>query len=158
MINIFDRYRKVRMYLLDAVHDLTTEQFNYIPPGFKNNVIWNLAHLIAAQQGVCYLRAGEAMSIDREIFEDYKPGTKPVRFVDSSEIDYFKSLAVSTIDTFEKDYLLNKFSAYKPWTTRYGTELPDINTATEFLFYHEGLHYGYIAALRKNFRKDFFRL
>ena len=158
MANIFDRYRKIRLFLLDAVHDLTTEQFNHIPSGYNNNIIWNLAHVIAAQQGVCYMRSGKALAIDQEIFDNYKPGTKPVQFVESSEIDYFKSLAVSTIDTFEKDYMLNVFSNYKPWTTRYGTDLNDINVATEFLFYHEGLHYGYIATLRKNFRKDFFRL
>ena len=153
MINIFDRYRKVRMYLLDAVHDLTTEQFNYIPPGFNNNVIWNLAHLIAAQQGVCYLRAGNSMIIDEELFNNYKPGTRPGNFVDSTETDQLKSLAISTIDQFEKDYLLNHFTAYTPWTTRYGVELADINTATEFLFYHEGLHLGYIMALKKCMRK-----
>ena len=153
MLNIFDRYRKVRMYLSDAVHDLTTEQFNFVPPGFNNNIIWNVGHLIAAQQGVCYARAGKPLVIDDVMFKNYKPGTRPGAFVDSIEIDHFKSLSLSTIDQFEKDYLLGHFSAYTPWTTRYGVELADINTATEFLFYHEGLHMGYIAALKKCMRK-----
>lgn len=150
---IFERYRKVRRYLLETVHDLTTEQFNHIPAGFANNIIWNLGHVVAAQQGVCYARPGKELRVDKDIFDDYKPGTRPGKYVDSMGIDRIKALALPTIDQFEKDFLAGNFSIYPAWTTRYGVELADIKTATEFLFYHEGIHLGYIMALRKCLRK-----
>ena len=50
--------RSLREYLLSTVNELSTEQLNQIPDGSGNNIIWNLAHLIAAQQGICYIRAG----------------------------------------------------------------------------------------------------
>ena len=150
---IFERYRKVRRYLLETVHDLTTEQFNHIPAGFSNNIIWNLGHVVAAQQGVCYVRPGKELRVDKDIFDDYKPGTRPGKYVDSMGIDRIKGLALNTIDIFEKDCLANEFAAYTPWTTRYGVELNNINVATEFLFYHEGIHVGDIMALRKCLRK-----
>ena len=154
MEKIFDRYRKIRKFMLDTVNDLTTEQFNHIPTGFNNNVIWNLGHVVAAQQGVCYVRSGNDLKTDQDFFDHYKPGTKPEKYTDSIEIDRIKSLALSTIDIFEKDFLENRFEKYTPWTTRYGVELADINTAAEFLFYHEGLHLGYIAAMKKCLRKQ----
>ena len=153
MENLFERYRKVRRFLADTVSDVTTEQFNHIPAGFSNNIIWNLGHVIAAQQGVCYVRAGKELHRDEDIFRDYKPGTRPEKYIDSIGIDRIKSLLIPTIDLFEKDYLANEFNAYTSWTTRYGVELADIKTASEFLFYHEGIHLGYVMALKKCFRK-----
>ena len=153
MERLFERYRKIRRYLAESVHDITTEQFNQVPTNFSNNIIWNLGHVIAAQQGVCYVRSGKALRTDADIFADYKPGTRPDQYIDSLGIDRIKSLLLPTIDTFEKDYLANVFADYTPWTTRYGVELADIKTAAEFLFYHEGIHLGYIAALKKCVRK-----
>jgi len=45
-----ERLKKTRIFLLDLIKDLTTEQLNEIPKGFNNNIIWNLGHLIASQQ------------------------------------------------------------------------------------------------------------
>jgi hypothetical protein len=42
--------RKLRFAVLKAVEQLTTEQLNKVPDGFNNNIIWNIAHLIASQQ------------------------------------------------------------------------------------------------------------
>lgn len=153
MENIFDRYRKVRSYLLETVHDLTTEQFNHIPAGFNNNIIWNIGHVIATQQSVCYVRAEKPLCVPDDLFNAYKPGTKPGKYEECIDIDNLKKLALKTIDKFEKDFLADEFFLYLPWTTRYGVTLSDIQTATEFLFYHEGIHMGYIMALRKCLRK-----
>jgi DinB superfamily len=86
MINKFNRYRKVRQLLLDTVSNLTTEQLNHTAHGFNNNIIWNMGHVIAAQQGICYKRAGKALQIDNIFFETFKPGTKPKTFFDSHDI------------------------------------------------------------------------
>ena len=59
--------KKTRVSLLELVKDLSTEQLNKIPDGFNNNIIWNLAHMIAAQQGVCYVRAGLAPVVGEKL-------------------------------------------------------------------------------------------
>ncbi len=149
MINRFERYKKVRKLLLDAIHELTTEQLNHIPAGFTNNIIWNMGHVIAAQQGICYRRAGLPLKIESHFFEKFKPGTMPDIFFTSNEIDSVKSLLLSTIDDFEKDYLSKAFNHYEIWTTRYGAEISDIEVAAEFIFFHEGIHLGCVMALKK---------
>lgn len=76
-----ERLRKIRSALLDATGDLTIDQLNRIPEGFNNNIIWNLAHLVSVQQGVCYLRAGEPLSVEESFYHAYKPGTRPAAAV-----------------------------------------------------------------------------
>jgi hypothetical protein len=149
MINKFERYRKVRQLLLDTVSNLTTEQLNKIPIGFNNNIVWNMGHVIAAQQGICYRRAGKPLQIENDFFETFKPGTKPEKFFDSHEVYVIKSLALSTIDAFEKDYIQKQFEQYETWTTRFGAEITSIDVAAEFVFFHEGLHVGYVMAMKK---------
>lgn len=54
----FEIIRKTRQAILSQVSELTIGQLNEIPAGFNNNIIWNLAHMVAAQQGICYVRGG----------------------------------------------------------------------------------------------------
>ena len=141
--------KKARANFLKVIGDLTIEQLNEIPAGFNNNVIWNLGHLLASQQGLCYVRAGLKMTIDEQYFLTYKPETKPNGFVESTEVDKMKELFSSAIEQFELDYNKNIFTSYTPWTNRYGIEITNIDDAISFVLFHEGLHLGYIMALKR---------
>ena len=145
----FEIIRKTRNFLLSIVEGLSLEQVNKIPEGFNNNIAWNLGHVIAAQQGVCYLRAGLPMIIDGELFKKFKPESKPELPASPEEINQLKTLLFSTIDVLEEDYKTGKFSAYVPWTTRYGVQINTIEDAISFLSFHDGLHVGYTMALRR---------
>jgi hypothetical protein len=145
----FEILKNTRKYLLNFIDDLTIDELNEIPPGFNNNIIWNLAHLIAAQQGVCYVRGGLNLRIDESFFSTYKPETKPQKYVDQSEVAGIKELFLSTIDQLESDYYNNAFSNYNSWTNRYGVVHNNIEDTINFLLFHEGLHLGYIMPLRR---------
>lgn len=58
MVKQFDILRKTRQYVLELIANLSMEQLNEVPAGFTNNIVWNLGHMLASQQGVCYLRGG----------------------------------------------------------------------------------------------------
>ena len=141
--------RKLRSNVLGLISELSTEQLNKIPDGFNNNIVWNLGHIIAAQQGVCYKRAGLDTVVSEEFFESYRPGTKPQKFVDAEEIEHIKELLFSTLDRFEADAQKGIFTAYTPVVTRYGVELTNITDAVNFLPFHDGFHMGYVMALRR---------
>lgn len=141
--------RKTRTFLLKNLENLTTEQYNKIPEGFNNNIIWNLGHMIAAQQGVCYIRAGLAPRVGEDIINSFKSSTKPERAFDETEIENIKSLLFSTLDQLEEDYNNNLFGGYTAWTTRYGVELAGIDDALDFLPFHEGLHSACISAMKR---------
>lgn len=141
--------RKTRAFLLKNLEDLTAEQYNKIPEGFNNNIIWNLGHMIAAQQGVCYIRAGLAPRVGEDIINSFKSSTKPERAYSGAEMENIKSLLFSTLDQLEEDYNNNIFGGYTAWSTRYGVELASIDDALDFLPFHEGLHSGCIGAMKR---------
>jgi hypothetical protein len=145
----FEIIRQTRQFLLKIFNELSVEEVNTIPAGFSNNIVWNFGHIIAAQQGVCYLRAGLPSHIDRALFDLYKPDSKPETFINAEQIEELKGLMLSTIDHLEEDLEQNMFANYPAWTTRYGVELSSIEDAVQFLLFHEGLHIGYIMALRR---------
>jgi hypothetical protein len=138
-----------RLHILQTIEGLSIEQLNKIPTGFNNNIMWNLGHIVAAQQGVCYKRPGLDIIVDEEFFQTFKPETKPERFYDSTDLEKIKGLFLSTIDRLETDLEKNIFANYPTWTTRYGAVLTNINEAVSFLPFHDGFHVGYILALKR---------
>lgn len=149
MVWQIDSLRSTRKGILAFLDDLSIEELNTIPLGFNNNIIWNVAHIIAAQQGLSYVRAGLPVKINTEFFERYKPNTKPSGYVGKDELNEIKDLLFSTLDQFEKDYNDQIFAQYNAWTSRYGVNVNNIDDLTNFLLFHDGLHFGYIVALKR---------
>ncbi|MDB5201244.1 MAG: DinB family protein [Ferruginibacter sp.] len=141
--------RQTRNWLMTLIKDLTIEQLNEIPKGFNNNIIWNMAHLIAAQQGVCYLRAGLTTTVDDAFFQEFKPGTRPERTIGADEAAVIKTMLFSTLDQLDLDLQKNMFKNYTGWETNYGVGMHNINDALNFVPFHEGLHLGYVMALKR---------
>jgi len=141
--------RKTRAYLLESLKDLSTEQFNHIPEGFNNNLIWNLGHMVATQQGICYIRGGITLVVDQNFIDSYKSGSKPGVPVDAAAIENIKTLLFTTLDQLETDYNNRLFDNYIAWITRYQVEVANIDDAINFLPFHDGLHSGGIGAMKR---------
>lgn len=154
MNNPFENIRNVRKHLLQAIEELSVDQLNEVPAGFNNNIIWNLAHLIAAQQGICYVRSILEPVVDTAFCDTYKPGTKPERYIKAEEVKMIKEILLTSIDRFETDYQNKIFTQYTSVTLRYGVTLNDIEDALQFLPFHEGVHTGCIWALKRIIRKE----
>ncbi|WP_018342850.1 DinB family protein [Cytophaga aurantiaca] len=145
-----ERLKKTRIFLFDLIKDLSVEQLNKIPNGFNNNIIWNIGHLLASQQGLCYVRAGIQTAVDEQLLSGFRAQTKPEAFITAEEIETIKNKSLSALDQLEEDYNKNLFSNYTPFTTRYDIAITNIDEAIDFLLFHEGLHMGYIMAMKKN--------
>ena len=141
--------KNTRTFLLTLIEDLSTEQLNQIPEGFNNNIIWNLAHLVAVQQAICYKRSGLQPIVQDKYVTPYLPGTKPEGFINTSEVEIIKTLMLSSLDEFESDYKKSFFTTYTPVVTRYGVALDNIDDAINFLLFYEGFHIGTVLALKK---------
>ncbi|MEO8886377.1 MAG: DinB family protein [Mucilaginibacter sp.] len=138
-----------RLGILEQVKDLSIEQLNKIPAGFNNNIIWNLGHIIAAQQGVCYRRAGVETVVSADFMNTYGGGSKPDNFLGEDQLRLIKELYTSTLDQLIVDYNRNLFANYTAWTTRYGVNLTSIDDVLQFLPFHEGMHVGTIMAMKR---------
>ena len=145
-ISIFNINRKI---YLDLLHHFSLEQLNKIPEGFNNNIIWNIAHIVATQQILLYQLSGTKCSVTQDFILKYKKGTKPEAPVNELELEQIKTFLISTTQALDTDYKNSAFGTYQPYTTSQGFELTSIQDAIAFNNYHEGMHLGIILSLRK---------
>ena len=141
--------RKTRSFLFEQIKNLSNERLNEVPEGFNNNIIWNLGHMIAAQQGMCYKRAGLPTIISENFWDRFRTGSKPEGIISDDEITHIREMFFATLDKLGVDYNSGIFSNYTAWSTRYGVEIANIDDALEFLPFHEGLHTGTILSIKK---------
>ena len=127
----------------------STEQLNKIPPGFSNNLIWNIGHIVVSQQMLMYLASGNTPNISMEMIDRYKRGTRPESDASSEEIAEIRGMLFTLVDKSEEDYNAGVFTAYTERNTELGFTLTSIEDAIEFNNYHEATHLGIMMSLRK---------
>ncbi|OMP32505.1 DinB family protein [Mangrovimonas sp. DI 80] len=147
---IFDVTYKNRILLKGILEQLSLKELNTIPSGFKNNVIWNIAHTIATQQILVYRLSGLPTLVSDEFIEQFKKGTKPEREVTQEEVDNIKDLLFATLEQTKNDYANQIFNSYNEYTTSTNSTLTCVEDAVGFNCFHEGIHLGYILALKKS--------
>ena len=145
----FEVYRQTRKNILFFLDELTEDRINEIPRGFKNNIAWNLGHLVVTQQLLFYSNSGNEVKIPKEWVDKYKKGSKPEARVSMEEFEEIKAILVSSIDISESDYVSGLFSSYRSYTTTYGVQLNSIEDVIRFVYAHDGFHWGIIVALKK---------
>ncbi len=146
----FDITLKSRAVLKTYIENFSLEELNRIPKGFNNNIIWNIAHTIAVQQSLIYKLSGLPAIISDEMIATFKKGTKPERDLTQAEVDEIKGLLCSTIDKTKEDYDNEVFQNYHEYTVTTKSTLTNVMEAIEFNNFHEGIHLGYILALKKS--------
>lgn len=138
-----------RALVSQKIENLTHDQLHKIPDGFKNNIAWNVAHIVVTQQLLHYKLSGLQCLVPDELIERYKKGTMPSEEFSNEEVDEIKDLLLGLPDTLEEDFKAGLFQEYQAYTTSTGFVLTDINSAIAFNNFHEGIHLGVIMSLLK---------
>tara|TARA_B110000211_G_C13711318_1_gene391860 strand:- start:87 stop:542 length:456 start_codon:yes stop_codon:yes gene_type:complete len=145
----FDILRKSRGLVLKELGGLTLDQIHQIPEGFKNNIAWNVAHLVVTQQMLHYKLSGLNCLCPDDLIDGYKKGTAPTKTLTEEEFEEVKELLLGLPDTLEEDFEAGIFENYNEYPTSTGFVLTSIETAIAFNNFHEGIHYGIIRAIKK---------
>ena len=146
----FDIAIKNRKLLDSFIENHTLEELNKVPEGFNNNIIWNIVHTIVTQQLLVYNLSGLPMLLSEEMIAAYRKGTKTERDVSQDEVNLVKGLLFSTIEKTKADYDCENFQTYNEYTVSTKSTLSNVEEAIDFNNFHEGIHLGYILALRKS--------
>jgi hypothetical protein len=149
MNQTFDITFASRKIVSQFLENHTLEQLNKIPEGFKNNLIWNIAHVVVTQQMLVYKFSGLAMMVSDELVQKYMKGTKPEHNATQAEVDEIKSLLFKTIDQTKEDFDNTIFKNYQEYPTSTGFVIKSAEDAMAFNYFHEGLHIGIMMGLRK---------
>jgi len=145
----FDITLKNRNILNTFFDKFSLEELNKVPEGYNNNIIWNLAHVIITQQLLVYGLSGLPMMTNDELVAKYRKGTKTEGNVSQKEVDEIKNLLFSTLEQTIKDYKEGIFKAYNTYTTSTNSTMTSVEEAIAFNNFHEGIHLGYILALKR---------
>ena len=146
----FEILKNTRNNCLNIISNLSTNQLNKIPEGFNNNIIWNVGHMVVTQQLLVYKLSGIQPKIEESLIEKFKKGTQPTGSIEETEIEEIKKLMTQTLDWLKDDYENNIFKSYSEYQTSYNAILKSVDEAITFNNIHEGLHFGYIMAMRKS--------
>ena len=145
----FETFKQTRKYVVAMVKNLTSEQLNYIPDGFNNNIAWNLMHLVVTEQLLCYRLSGLPCNIPEKWIEKYRKGTAPTQIIEEETIVQGMEHLVSQPEQLELDYKNNLFKSFSSYTTSANVTLNRIDDAIVFNTFHEGIHLGILLQLLK---------
>ena len=144
----FEILNTTRNNILKSVEDLSLKQLNTVPSGFKNSVAWNIAHLVVTQQLLCYKLSNLELNIDASFVDRFKKGSG-VSEISQSELLVVKAQLMELPIKLKEDYAIGLFKSFNEYPTSYGVTLLNIEDAIQFNNVHEGLHFGYIMAMKK---------
>jgi len=145
----FDVLRKSRLLTLKELDGLTLDQIHTIPQGFKNNIAWNIAHLVVTQQLLHYKLSGLNCLCPDDLIEAHRKGTSPTKTFTEQEFEEVKELLLGLPETLEEDFEAGIFENFIEYPTSAGFVLNSLESAIVFNNFHEGIHYGVIRSIKK---------
>ncbi len=146
---LFEALDQFRANSWKAIEGYSEEQLNKIPEGHGNNLAWNLGHMVASQQGLCYRLGGVPLLVPDSFIQLYKKDSSPKTWTKPADMKEIKHYFEVTSAVFQKDYKDNKFKNYTEYKTSSGATLKTIEDGLIYNYGHENLHYGVILSLRK---------
>lgn len=141
-----------RMALLKLTSGLSSSQLQTIPSGFSNNILWNLAHMVAIQQKLMYGLSGLPYVLPEKFVKNYENGTFPKENVDDDEIKTIREYLETSIPKATEDWETGKLKTVIPFETRIKVRLAEFDEVVQFNQFHEGVHTGIILCILKFIR------
>ena len=145
----FDITLKTRAIFKNFLEKFSLEQLNKIPTGFSNTIFWNIKHVVITQQLLTYSLSGMPTLISKEEIDAFKKGSKAETKATNKEVEQLKKQLFSTVEQTQEDYKNGKFTEFTSYTVSTKSVLSTIDEALEFNNFHEGIHLGYILAMKK---------
>ena len=139
---------KNRLLLSKFLEKFSLDQLNTVPKGYRNSIFWNVAHIVVTQQLLVYGLSNRPMLVDSDLVKTYKKDTKTVHEATEEELTLVKTLLFSTIEQTKTDYDNGMFKNFTPYTTSLNVTLSNVDEAIQFNTFHEGIHLGYILAMK----------
>lgn len=146
----FDMTLKNRQLFAHFLKHYSLEQLNTVPKDYRNSIFWNIAHSVVTQQMMVYKLSGLKPLISEDLINTYKKGTKTEHEATQEEIDHIKSLLFSTHEQTVTDFNTGKFKTFKAYTVSTNSTLTNVEEALAFNVFHEGIHLGYILAMKNS--------
>ena len=138
-----------RKILRSILSKTPLEILNTVPKGFRNNIWWNAAHVVATQQLLIYHFSNTAMRVDESWVNIFRKGTMPESQANENDVQNLIDLLIQTVEWVEEDYAKGLFKSYNEYTTSNKVTLRSVEDAINFNNFHEGIHLGVVLSQMK---------
>jgi hypothetical protein len=145
----FASLKVVRNLMGGVIEGLSVEQLYTLPPGFSNNLIWNLGHVQVTMELLTAGLCGLPLPLDAAFVDRYRKGSQPPREIHEGDVSLIKEWLHGQPARLRKDYEEGKYMGFKPYQTSTGMMLSTIEEAIAFLPVHEGIHLGLMMNVKK---------
>ena len=149
-MQVITNHKAIRNNFEKAVSNINEADLKVIPAGFNNNILWNIGHVVATQNVLIYGMSGLDFTIPTDFIKRYKKGSFPTD-VDhpKEELETIFELGKIANEQLMFDIKEMKFDDYQKYETSFGITLNSFNDALQFNNIHEGLHLGYLMAMKR---------
>ena len=138
----------IRKLVDRLVSSLSSEEIFTIPDGFANHIAWNVGHIIVTQQILQYKLSGLEPRVPEDLIEAYRKGTNAAT-ADAESYQAVQEFLHKGPALLQEDYENGVFTTFNTYETSTGIVLHNIEEAILFNNIHEGIHLGYMMAMRK---------
>lgn len=129
--------------------DMDEATITTIPQGWNNNILWHVGHVVVTQQILCYKLSGNDMCVEQAYVDTLLKGSAPTDWTKSPDWKCTLALLIELAQRLEADYVQGIFSNFTEYPTSAGITLTSIDDAIAFNNFHEGIHMGFILALKR---------
>ncbi|TCP29061.1 DinB family protein [Scopulibacillus darangshiensis] len=143
----FNQLENYRGYLLKVLGNITEEEAEIIPKGFKNNIRWNAGHVFVEQYMWIKNVTREEADVPTEFDEWFGWGSSPDNFTaETPSLEELRMLLKEQPAKIRYTYGERLDETFEP------TEMWDLQTIEQVLIYtlfHEGMHLQTILDIKK---------
>ncbi|MFN8414864.1 MAG: DinB family protein [Cytophagaceae bacterium] len=150
---IIENIMSTRKRIIDRVSLIEVDELIKMPEPWTNNVLWQLGHIVTAQQVLCYKNANVPILIPDYFIPAFKKGSSPKDWTETPSTQVVLHYLETTADALWEDYQSGKFNNYSSYLTSAGVMLTSIDEALMFNYSHENLHFGNIMIMDKYLQK-----
>ena len=146
MTNFLELLEQQRSVLLKKTEHLTMDQFNLVPPGFNNNIIWNMGHALIVSESFLYSHTAFEVPLHEFDIEGFKRGTKPELAINDYTILLIRKALSDTVPLFKKSF--DDFLSANVQDPQDSTDSSVVSEKSlRFILFHEDMHFAKIQRL-----------
>jgi hypothetical protein len=151
MLQHFDRFTLFRKANCAAADSIAPELRDVIPNGLRNNIHWQLGHIVTVQASLLYKRCGLELPVPSEYLTWFAKGTSPADWApETTPYEALRNDAGRLLDQTRGDLDRYHDARYsEPITVTGGVRLSSFADALEFLAVHEALHLGAMNVMKR---------
>ncbi len=146
---LFDQARFARVHTLAVAADVTEQAADVIPPGFRNNIRWNLGHVLVTTELMICRRTGNTPDLPAGYQELFANGTSPADWKGAAptlnELRFHLQSQPARIEALLAGRLGSKLT--ETWSPRNVFAIETVAQLLNFSTYHEATHIGFIKGL-----------